>query len=157
MFSRPGVCVEQEYLKTLLLMRLDSGNFTPDQVEWVARQLDGWAASLMLVPPPGAGASFFVDLTGSQGLRRQEKAPSGDRVLLLDAGPIYTQIVERMRWLPERDDERAAAGRSAAARAAPAADAARLALRPGRDRPFAARRRASRRMPMSAWWSAWRR
>jgi hypothetical protein len=67
MFSRPGVCVEQEYLKTLLLMRLDSGNFTPDQVEWVARQLDGWAASLMLVPPPGAGANFFVDLTGSQG------------------------------------------------------------------------------------------
>ena len=105
MFSRPGVCVEQEYLKTLLLMRLDSGNFTPDQIEWVARQLDGWAASLMLVPPPGAGASFFIDLTGSQGLRRQEKAPSGDRVLLLDAGPIYTQIVERMRWLPERDDE----------------------------------------------------
>ncbi|MET0682811.1 MAG: hypothetical protein ABWZ29_05655 [Casimicrobiaceae bacterium] len=105
MFSRPGVCVEQEYLKTLLLMRLDSGNFTPDQVEWVARQLDGWAASLMLVPPPGSGASFFVDLTGSQGLRRQDKAPSGDRVLLLDAGPVYTQIVERMRWLPERDDE----------------------------------------------------
>jgi hypothetical protein len=26
-------------------------------------------------------------------------------VLLLDAGPIYTQIVERLRWLPERDDE----------------------------------------------------
>ena len=105
MFSRPGVCVEQEYLKTLLLMRLDSGNFTPDQVEWVARQLEGWAGSLMLVPPPGSGASFFVDLTGSQGLRRQDKVPSGDRVLLLDAGPIYTQIVERMRWLPERDDE----------------------------------------------------
>ncbi len=104
MFSKPGVCVEQEYLKTLLLMRLDSGNFTPDQVEWVARQLDGWAASLMLVPPPGAGASFFVDLTGSQGLRRQDKTLSGDRILLLDAGPIYTQIVERMRGLPERDD-----------------------------------------------------
>ena len=105
MFSRPGVCVEQEYLKALLLMRLDSGNFTPDQVEWVARQLDVWAASLMLVPPPGAGASFFIDLAGSQGLRRQEKTPPGDRVLLLDTGPIYTQIMERMRWLPERDDD----------------------------------------------------
>jgi hypothetical protein len=105
-FARPGVCVEQEYLKTLLLMRLDSGNFTPDQVEWVARQLDGWAATLMLVPPPGAGAGFFVDLTGSQGLRRQDKALSGERVLLLDTGPVYTQVVERMRWLPERDDEK---------------------------------------------------
>ena len=30
-FSKPGVSFEQEYLKTLLLMRLDSGNFTPDQ------------------------------------------------------------------------------------------------------------------------------
>mgnify|MGYP003693838625 CR=1 FL=1 len=139
MFSRPGVCVEQEYLKTLLLMRLDSGNFTPDQVEWVARQLEGWAGSLMLVPPPGSGASFFVDLTGSQGLRRQDKAPSGDRVLLLDAGPIYTQIVERMRWLPERDDEAPATGRAAAARAATAADAPRLALWPRCDRSIAAR------------------
>ena len=36
-FAKPGVSFEQEYLKTLLLMRLDSGNFTPDQVEWVAR------------------------------------------------------------------------------------------------------------------------
>ena len=45
-FARPGVSFEQEYLKTLLLMRLDSGNFTPDQVEWVvapARRLDAVA------------------------------------------------------------------------------------------------------------------
>ena len=56
MFSRPGVCVEQEYLKTLLLMRLDSGNFTPDQVEWVARQLEDWAPSLMLVAAAGRRA-----------------------------------------------------------------------------------------------------
>ena len=105
MFSRPGVCVEQEYLKTLLLMRLDSGNFTPDQVEWVAKQLDSWSASLMLVPPPGPSANFLVDLTGSQGLRRQDRTPAGDRVLFLDAGPIYSQIVERMRWLPGHDDD----------------------------------------------------
>jgi hypothetical protein len=105
MFARPGVCVEHEYLRTLLLMRLDSGNFTPDQVEWVARQLDGWSALLMLVPPPGGTGGFCVDLTGSQGLRRHDKPPSGDRVLLLDTGPVYTQIVERLRWVPERDDD----------------------------------------------------
>jgi hypothetical protein len=104
-FSRMGVSVEQEYLKTLLLMRLDSGNFTPDQVEWVAKQLEGWAAALTLVPPPGTGANFHVDLTGSQGLRRQDKTPAGGRILFLDSGSIYTQIVERMRWLPEHDDE----------------------------------------------------
>ena len=38
---KPGVSFEQEYLKTLLLMRLDSGNFTPDQVEWVAQPARG--------------------------------------------------------------------------------------------------------------------
>jgi hypothetical protein len=104
-FSKAGVSVEQEYLKTLLLMRLDSGNFTPDQVEWVAKQIDGWSTSLMLVPPPGSAGSLYVDLTGSQGLRRQDRPPAGGRILFLDAGPIYAQIVERMRWLPEHDDE----------------------------------------------------
>ena len=43
---------------TLLLMRLDSGSFTPDQVEWVARALDEWVAPLSLIPPPGTGANF---------------------------------------------------------------------------------------------------
>jgi hypothetical protein len=31
-FTKSSVSFEQEYIKTLLLMRLDSGNFTPDQV-----------------------------------------------------------------------------------------------------------------------------
>ena len=105
MFSKAGVSVEQEYLKALLLMRLDSGNFTPDQVEWVAKQVDGWSASLTLVPAPGPAGSLFVDLTGSQGLRRQDRTPAGSRMLFVDVGPIYAQIVERMRWLPEHDDE----------------------------------------------------
>jgi hypothetical protein len=103
-FSRPGVCVEQEYLKTLLLMRLDSGNFTPDQVEWVGNQVEDWAPSLTLVPPPGAGAGFYVDLTGMQGLRRTDRPHVGGRVLYLDASPVYARIVERMRWLPEQEE-----------------------------------------------------
>jgi hypothetical protein len=109
-FSRPGVYLEQEYLKTLLLMRLDSGNFTPDQVEWVAKQLDDWAPSLSLVPPPGTATSFFVDLTGTQGLRRQDRPHAGGRVLFLDAGPAYARIVERLRWLPDQDDDVATQG-----------------------------------------------
>ncbi|HEY5307598.1 MAG TPA: hypothetical protein VIK97_03710, partial [Casimicrobiaceae bacterium] len=63
-FSQPGISFEQEYLKTLLLMRLDSGNFTPDQVEWVSLQLEDWTPTLALTPPPSDGAPFFVDLTG---------------------------------------------------------------------------------------------
>ncbi|MFO1282488.1 MAG: hypothetical protein U1F51_08455 [Burkholderiales bacterium] len=103
-FAHPGITLEQEYVQTLLLMRLDSGNFTPDQVEWVARQLADWAPSLTLAPPPGEGAGFFVDLTGSQGLRRRDKPIAGGRLMYADLAPIYARIVERMRWLPEQDD-----------------------------------------------------
>jgi len=103
-FSRPGVCLEQEYLKTLLLMRLDSGNFTADQVEWIAQQLEDWSPTLVLESPPGDGASLFVDLTSTQGLRRQDLPHTGGRVLFLDANPLYTRIIESMRWLPEYDE-----------------------------------------------------
>ena len=140
-FSRPGVSLEQEYLKTLLLMRLDSGNFTPDQVEWVARQLEDWAPSLTLDAAAGRGR----DASSSTSPARRDCAGSdrphtGGRVLFLDASPVYARIVERMRWLPEQDDEVAEAGRAAGARAAAAADAARVAVRPRRDRAGAARR-----------------
>ena len=104
-FAKPGVSFEQEYLKTLLLMRLDSGNFTPDQVEWVARQLEDWTPSLALTPPPSEGAPFFIDLTGAAGLRRRDRAQAGGRVMFLDAAPVYSRIVERLRWLPEQESE----------------------------------------------------
>jgi len=103
-FRRPGITLEQEYLQTRLLMRLDSGNFTPDQVEWVARQLADWTPSVSLTPPPGEGAGFVVDLSGSQGLKRRERPGAGGRLLYADLTPVYTRVVERMRWLPEQDE-----------------------------------------------------
>lgn len=109
-FSRAGVSAEQVYLQTLLLMRLDSGNFTPDQIEWVAHQLEDWAPNLTLVPPPGEGASFCVDLSGTQGLRRVGAQQAGGRLLFLDAHPVYQRVVERMRWLPDQDEDAAKPG-----------------------------------------------
>jgi hypothetical protein len=109
-FAKPGVSVEQVYLNMLLLMRLDSGNFTPDQVEWVANQLEDWAPTLALSTTAGDAAGFYVDLTGAQGLRRRDKPVVGGRTMYVDTGPVYTRIVERLRWLPETDDEKPAAG-----------------------------------------------
>lgn len=102
-FEQPGASLEQEYIRALLLMRLDSGNFTPDQVEWVARSLAEWSPSLTLTPPPGTGANFYVDLSGTQGLKRQDRTHTGGRVMYLDATPVYGRVVERMRVLPEQD------------------------------------------------------
>ena len=109
-FSRPGISVEQVYLDMLLLMRLDSGNFTPDQVEWVANQLADWAPSLTLTSVPPEGAGFFVDLSSAQGLRRRGKPIVGGHVMYIDTGPVYTRIVERLRWLPDTDDDKPAPG-----------------------------------------------
>jgi len=109
-FATPGISLEQEFLTTLLLMRLDSGNFTPDQVEWVASQIEDWAPSLTLTPTPSEHAGFCVDLTGAQGLRRRDKPIVGGHTMYVDAGPVYTRIVERLRWLPETDDAPPKAG-----------------------------------------------
>jgi hypothetical protein len=109
-FKTPGIFLEQVYLNMLLLMRLDSGNFTPDQVQWVAKQLEDWAPTLMLTPTPASEAGFFVDVTGSQGLRRRDQPVVGGRAMYVDTSPVYTRIVERLRWLPETDEEKPAAG-----------------------------------------------
>lgn len=102
-FARQGVSLEHEYVMALLLMRLDSGSFTPDQVEWVARMLEEWIAPLVLVPPPGTAANFYVDLSGTQGLKRADKPRAGGRLMFLDTGPVYARVVERMRLLPDVD------------------------------------------------------
>jgi hypothetical protein len=109
-FSQPGRSLEQEYVRALLLMRLDSGNFTPDQVEWVARSLEDWTQSVALTPPPGTGANFYVDLSGTQGLKRQDRARPGGRLMFLDATPVYARVVEQMRLLPEQEAELHAPG-----------------------------------------------
>src|SRR6185437_14738961 len=83
-FSKPGISIEQVYLNMLLLMRLDSGNFTPDQVEWVASQIEDWAPSLTLTPTPSEHAGFCVDLTGAQGLRRRDKPIVGGHTMYVD-------------------------------------------------------------------------
>ena len=106
-FIQPAASLEQEYIRVLLLMRLDSGNFTPDQVEWVAHSLDEWAQSLSLTPPPGTGATFSVDLAGTQGLTRNERPRAGGRLMFLDATPVYTRVVERMRALPDQESDAA--------------------------------------------------
>src|SRR5258707_12015294 len=103
--SAPGVTLEHEYIKALLLMRLDSGSFTPDQVEWVARILDDWVTPLALTPPPGTGANFYVDISGTQGLKRADKPRAGGRLMFLDTAPVYARVVERMRVLPEQQEQ----------------------------------------------------
>ena len=63
----------------------------------MAHSLEEWTHSLTLIPPPGTGATFYVDLSGTQGLRRHERARAGGRLMFLDATPVYARVVEKMR------------------------------------------------------------
>ncbi len=142
MFSKAGMSVEQEYLKSLLLMRLDSGNFTPDQVEWVAKQIDA------LVRDADAGAAAGAcrepvrrshELAGiaSPGAPARRGPPAVSR-----HGTDLRADRRADAVAPRARRRNAEARRSSAARAASAADASRLAVRPRRDR-------ASRRAPLA--------
>ena len=103
------------------------------------------------------GATFYVDLTGTQGLRRRDRPHTGGRVLFLDASPGTTRD-RRADALAARAGRRVAeAGRTAGARAAAAADAARVAVRPRCDRARAARAARIRPKATCASWSDCRR
>jgi hypothetical protein len=79
-------------------------------VQWVSRMLEDWVPPLTLVPPPGTGTNFYVDLSGTQGLKRTDKPRAGGRLMFLDTGPVYARIVERMRLLPEQEEAAVAPG-----------------------------------------------
>ena len=117
--------LEQEYLKTLLLMRLDSGNFTPDR--W-----NGWRASRGLGPIAGShaatlGRASSRRLTAPRIAAPRRPPPAGAPV------PRYRTRVTRAsssgcggcRARGGADE----AGRSSGARATVAADAAGVAVR----------------------------
>jgi hypothetical protein len=73
MFSNAGTSVEQEYLKSPLLMRPIRA-ITPDQVEWVAANRRVVRNADARVSPGPAGVQH---VSTRQGLRRQERPPPG--------------------------------------------------------------------------------
>ena len=79
-------------------MRLDSGNFTPDQVEWVshiARRMGRQSLSPSR-RQPGTGGDFLPDLAGTQGAAtRTERSRGGGRLMYPRCHPIYTRVVEQ--------------------------------------------------------------
>ena len=111
-FGDPASSHEQEYVKTLLLMRLDSGSFTPDQVEWVARTLEDWVDAADAGAAARRRRQFLCRPVGHArpAPAATGRAPAGALLYPRRERRSTRAIVERMRWLPEHDDDKPLAG-----------------------------------------------
>ena len=84
--------VEQEYVFTLLLHQLNSGNLSPANLDWATQQIRTWSRKLELVALPKTMEGFFVDVAGRAGLMRRTGQDSGAMLRYLDTTPLADQL-----------------------------------------------------------------
>jgi hypothetical protein len=84
--------VEQEYVYTLLVHQLNSGNLTPANLDWAASQMRGWSRKLELVAIPKTMEGFFVDAGGRNGLARRTGQDAGAMLRYLDTTALASQL-----------------------------------------------------------------
>jgi hypothetical protein len=84
--------VEQEYVYTLLVHQLNSGNLSPANLDWAAAQVRGWSRRLELVALPKTMEGFYVDVAGRAGLVRRTGQESGAMLRYLDTTALANQL-----------------------------------------------------------------
>jgi hypothetical protein len=84
--------VEQEYVFTLLVHQLNSGNLSPANLDWVATQVRGFSRKLELVALPKTMEGFFVDVAGRTGLARRTGQDAGAMLRYLDTTVLANQL-----------------------------------------------------------------
>ncbi|MGE5089673.1 MAG: hypothetical protein ACM3QY_11150, partial [Candidatus Levyibacteriota bacterium] len=95
--------VEQEYVYTMLLHQVNSGNLTPAQFDWVAAQLRTSCRRLKLTTLPGAVEDFVVDVSGDTGLARHTGRESGALLRYVDTAPLAAQLDLSLAALRQSD------------------------------------------------------
>src|SRR5579862_2881031 len=94
--------IEQEFLQTLLIQLVNSGNLSPRHVEWAAEQLAHWCVPLRLSLEPPSAMTFYVDLASRAGLRRRGPQPLEGHVLFLDTRPLHAVMLQNIVMLEQR-------------------------------------------------------
>jgi len=101
--------VEQEYLYTLLIHQLNTGNMSPAELDWAFAQLRGWSRRLSLDAQARSMEGFIVDVSGKTGLVRPAGNDSGLMLRYLDTTPLCQQLDRAIAALRHADSpERAA-------------------------------------------------
>lgn len=104
--------IEHQYLRALVLLRMDPGSLTARQADYVWNELDDWCAPLRLTLEPSAPNPFYVDLAGREGLRRRKPGPLESRVLFLDTRPLHAVLVQHAVVLEQKIREQPLSGRT---------------------------------------------
>lgn len=94
--------IEHEYLMTLLLQLMHAGNMTARHLEWVAGELEEWAAPLRFALEPSTVTSFYVDLGSREGLKRRGPAALEGRVLFLDTRSLHSVLKQNVLMLEQK-------------------------------------------------------
>ncbi len=94
--------IEHEFLMTLLLQLMHAGNMTARHLEWVAGELEEWAAPLRFALEPSTVTSFYVDLGSREGLKRRGLAPLEGRVLFLDTRTLHSILQQNVLMLEQK-------------------------------------------------------
>jgi hypothetical protein len=80
--------VEEEYLFVLFTHLLNTGTFTPAEVDWVSAQLRAWCHGLVLETTPHLSGGFCVDIAGKMGLVRCSGTDRGATFRYLDSASV---------------------------------------------------------------------
>lgn len=83
---------EQEYLQTLLVQRINTGNLSVAQIDMATGWLRGWSHTLALSPAPLEGAGFWLDLGLGDGLLTRKPHTARGRLLYFDVVPLQVEI-----------------------------------------------------------------
>jgi hypothetical protein len=93
--AEPGAApnsAEEEYLVVLLTHLLNTGTFTPMEIDWAGAQLRGWCRGLVLERTPRAPEGLCVNVAGKMGLVRCAGDDRGATVRYLDTAPLVDQL-----------------------------------------------------------------
>ena len=83
---------EQEYLQTLLLQRVNTGNLSAMQIDMASTWLRGWAHTLVLAPAPLEGPGFWLDLGLGDGLLSRKPHTARGTLLYLDVAALQREV-----------------------------------------------------------------
>lgn len=84
--------IEQEYVYTLLIHQLNTGNMSPAELDWAYAQIRGWSRRLSLDAMARSMEGFIVDVSSKTGLLRPAGNDSGLMLRYLDTTPLCEHL-----------------------------------------------------------------